>query len=422
MTITADALDKRIVEELTAKQKDIELKGFRKGKVPISVLKQRFFNSMLAETSQTMMQEEIEAHLTAAKEKPINTPDIQFKSENWRVGEDMVFDVSYEIIPEIPKVDLSKLTLERPVVKVDDEGVEKQLKSIAEINPSYEAAEKGSTAEKGSQIVLNFKCTVDGVAFEGGTADNYLLVLGSESFIPGFEDQLIGTKKGDKKSVKVNFPQDYVQKDLAGKAAEFACEIVEINQPIPAELDDDFAIKMGKKNMTLFRSEVRSQMAERYKQQSRMIVKRYLMDALDKELSFDLPPKMLAIEAKNIAQSLEKEKNRDNEVQDHGDCKITDEHTELAKRRIRIALYLGQVGEENNISVTEAELKRALSTSQARQHPDYESEYVKLIRMQIFEEKAVDYVLERVKINDTEVSQQQLYETVDMLFKEDEAL
>ena len=258
--LTAVELDVKVDEKLKEAQPDIEMKGFRKGKVPMALLKKQYGERIMGEAMQESIDGAMQEHFEASGDRPAMQPQVTMvDGENWKAGDDVEVAMSYEALPEIPDVDLKGIKLERMVVKAGDDEVEEALKSLAETAQNFESRKKGSKSKDGDQVVIDFLGKVDDVAFEGGAAEDYPLVLGSNSFIPGFEEQLVGVKAGDEKNVEVSFPEEYQAEHLAGKAAIFECKIKDVKEPKAAELNDELAQKFGAEDL----AGLKGQIAER---------------------------------------------------------------------------------------------------------------------------------------------------------------
>lgn len=269
--------------------------------------------------------------------------------------------------------------------------------------------------------------SVDGEEFEGGAADDYPLVLGSNSFIPGFEEQLVGVKAGEAKDVTVSFPEEYQAEHLAGKEALFKCTIKAVKGPVAAKIDDELAQKFGAEDLEALKGQVRERLEAEYAGAARTVVKRGLLDQLDELVSFELPPTMVEIEAKQIAHQLWHEDNPDVQGHDHDEVEATDEHTKLAERRVRLGLLLAEIGKRAEIEVTDSEMTQAIM-SEARQYPGQERQFFEFVqqnpqmqqqmRAPIFEEKVVDYILELATVKDKEVKKDKLQKAVEELDNE----
>ncbi|WP_289085242.1 trigger factor, partial [uncultured Sulfitobacter sp.] len=288
----------------------------------------------------------------------------------------------------------------------------------------FEAREEGAKAEDGDQITFDFLGKVDGEAFEGGAAEDYPLVLGSNSFIPGFEEQLVGVVAGDEKDVTVSFPEDYQAPHLAGKEAVFECKVKEVKKPVAAKVDDELAKKFGAEDLAALKSQIAERLEAEYAGASRAVMKRGLLDELDKLVSFDLPPSLVEAEAGQIAHQLWHEDNPDVQGHDHPEIETTDEHKKLAERRVRLGLLLAELGQKAEVQVTDAEMTQAIM-NQARQYPGQERQFFEFVqqnqqmqqqmRAPLFEDKVVDHVFEQATLNEKEVSKEDLQKAVEEL-------
>ena len=423
--LTAAELDVKVDEKLKEAQPDIEMKGFRKGKVPMALLKKQYGERIMGEAMQESIDGAMQEHFEASGDRPAMQPQVTMvDGENWKAGDDVEVAMSYEALPEIPEVDLKGIKLERMVVKAGDDEVEEALKSLAETAQNFESRKKGSKSKDGDQVVIDFLGKVDDVAFEGGAAEDYPLVLGSNSFIPGFEEQLVGVKAGDEKNVEVSFPEEYQAEHLAGKAAIFECKIKDVKEPKAAELNDELAQKFGAEDLAGLKGQIAERLEAEYAGASRAVMKRGLLDALDKLVSFDLPPSLLDAEAGQIAHQLWHDENPEVEGHDHPEITPTEEHIKLAGRRVRLGLLLAELGQKAEVQVTDAEMTQAIM-NQARQYPGQERQFFEFVqknqqmqqqmRAPIFEDKVVDYVFEQATVAEKEVSKDDLQKAVEAL-------
>ncbi|WP_375172799.1 trigger factor [Pseudooceanicola sp.] len=423
ITLPASELDAKVNEKLAEAQPEVEMKGFRKGKVPMALLKKQFGPRIMGEAMQEAIDGAMSDHFDATGDKPAMQPQVEMvDGEDWKEGDDVVVTMSYEALPEIPEVDLSGVKLERLVVKAEDEAVDEALKNLAESAQNFDT-KKGKAAD-GDQVVIDFVGKVDGEAFEGGSAEDYPLVLGSNSFIPGFEEQLIGTKAGEEKAVEVNFPEEYGAEHLAGKAAVFDCTIKEVKKPVPAEINDELATKYGAENLDALKAQVVERLEAEYAGAARAVMKRSLLDELDKLVSFDLPPSLLDAEAKQIAHQLWHEDNPEVHDHNHGEIETTEEHIKLAERRVRLGLLLAELGQKAEVEVSDAEMTQAIM-EQARQYPGQERAFFEFVqqnqqmqqqlRAPIFEDKVVDHVIAQATVTEKEVSKEDLQKAVEAL-------
>ena len=428
ITLTANELNDKVNEKLREAQPDVEMKGFRKGKVPIALLKRQFGQRILGEAMQETIDGAMSQHFKDSGDRPAMQPSVEMQNgEKWKEGDDVEVSMTYEALPSIPNIDLSKIKLQKLVVKSDKAAIDEALENLASSANDFKDRKKSSKAKEGDQIVLDFVGTVGGEAFDGGSSEDYPLVLGSNSFIPGFEAQLVGCKAGDDKKVNVTFPADYGSKDLAGKEAEFACKIKNVKEPIPAKINDDLATKFGAEDLKALKSQISERLESEYGGAARAVMKRKLLDALDKKAKFDLPPSLVEAEAKQIAHQLFHEENPDIKDHDHENIEPNKEHNKLAERRVRLGLLLAELGQKAEVEVTENEMTQAIM-AQSRQYPGQEKEFFEFmqkneqmqqqLRAPIFEDKVVDYIFEQATITDKKVSKTDLQTAVDALEKD----
>jgi len=348
-------------------------------------------------------------------------------NEDWKEGDDVNVEMTYEALPEIPDVDLKSIELERMVVKADDAAVTEALENLAETAQDFKDRRKGSKAKDGDQVVIDFVGKIDGEAFDGGSAEDYPLVLGSNSFIPGFEEQLVGVKAEEEKDVTVSFPEDYQADNLAGKEAVFTCTVKAVKEPTAAEINDDLATRYGAENLDGLKAQIVERLEQEYTGAARAITKRALLDKLDTMVSFDLPPSLVEAEASQIAHQLWHEENPEVHDHNHGEIEATEEHTKLAERRVRLGLLLAELGQRAEVEVTDAEMTQAIM-QQARQYPGQERQFFEFVqqnqqmqqqlRAPIFEDKVVDYVFELATVADKEASKDDLQKAVEALEEE----
>ncbi|WP_071674845.1 trigger factor [Nioella nitratireducens] len=422
ITITGAELDAKVNEKLAEAQPEIEMKGFRKGKVPMPLLKKQFGPRLVGEAMQETVDGAMQSHLDESGDRPAMQPEVKMVNEDWKEGDDVVVAMSYEKLPEIPEIDYKALSLEKMVVAPAEDDVQDALKNLAESAQNFEA--KDGAAEDGDQVVIDFVGKVDDEAFEGGSAEDYPLVLGSNSFIPGFEEQLVGVKAGDEKAVEVSFPEEYGAEHLAGKAAVFDCTVKEVKAPVAAEIDDELAQKYGAEDLAALKGQIEERLKSEYAGAARAIMKRKLLDQLDDAVQFDLPPSLVDAEAKQIAHQLWHEENPEVHDHNHGEIETTEEHTKLAERRVRLGLLLAELGQKNEVQVTDAEMTQAIM-NQARQYPGQERQFFEFIqqnqqaqqqlRAPLFEDKVVDFVFEMADITEKEVSKDELQKAVEEL-------
>lgn len=425
ITVTAAELDAKVQEKLLEAQPEIEIKGFRKGKVPLAILKKQFGQRLLGDAMQDAIDGAMKDHLDKTGDRPAFRPEVKMVGgETWAEGQDLVVEMSYENLPPIPAFDATSLTLDKLVVKADDAAVDEALKNLADGVKNFEDRKKGSKAKDGDQIVIDFKGSVDGELFEGGSAEDYPLVLGSKSFIPGFEDQLVGAKVGDEVSVNVTFPETYGAKHLAGKAAVFACTVKAVKEPKAAAIDDEMAKKYGAEDLAALKTQVSSRLEAEYAGASRAVMKRALLDQLDAMVKFDLPAKLVEAEASQIAHQLWHEEHPEEHGHNHGQIDTTEEHKALAERRVRLGLLLAEVGKNAEVTITDAEMTQAVLNA-ARQYPGQERQFFEYVqktpemqqqlRAPLFEDKVIDHIVAQAKVTEKTVSKEELQKAVEAL-------
>lgn len=424
ITVTAAELDAKVNEKLAEAQPGIEMKGFRKGKVPMAVLRKQHGPRLLGEAMQDAIDGALNAHLETSGDRPALQPAMQMTNQDWKEGDDVVVEVTYEKLPEVPEVDLSKVELTRLVVKAEDSAVEEALANLAATAQTFEDRKKGTKAKDGDQVVIDFVGKVDGEAFEGGSSEDYPLVLGSNSFIPGFEAGLVGVKAGEEKDVEVTFPETYGASHLAGKAAVFTCTIKAVKEPKAAEINDELAKQFGAEDLAALKASLAERLGVEYNGAARTVAKRALLDALDKLVDFELPPSLVDAEAGQIAHQLWHEENPEVTGHNHDNIEATDEHKRLAVRRVKLGLLLAELGQKAEVKVTDAELTQAI-LNQARQYRGQERQFFEFIQQNaaarqqiqapIFEDKVIDFIFGQAKVTEKEATKEELQAAVDAL-------
>lgn len=425
ITVPAADLDAKVTEKLVEAQPEIEMKGFRKGKVPMAMLRKQFGERLLGDAMQDAIDGAMKAHFDTTGERPALQPKVEMKGgETWKHGDDVVVEMSYEALPDIPEVDLAGIKLEKLVVKADEKSVVEALENLAKSSKTFEDRKKGTKAKEGDQVVIDFVGKIDGEAFEGGAGEDYPLELGSGSFIPGFEDQLVGAKAGDAVAVKVTFPAEYGAKHLAGKEAVFDCTVKAVKGAKPAEIDDELAKRYGAESLEALKGQIAERLEAEYAGAARQVMKRALLDALDKLVKFELPPSLVEAEAHQIAHQLWHDEHPEEHGHSHGAIEPTEEHKKLAERRVRLGLLLAEIGRKEKVEVTDAEMTQAV-LAQARQYPGQERAFFEFVqknpqmqqqlRAPIFEDKVVDLVFAAAKVTEKEVSKDKLQKAVEAL-------
>ena len=427
IVLPASELEETVNGKLAEAQPTVEMKGFRKGKVPMALLKKQFGQRLLGEAMQETIDGAMSKHFNDSGDRPAQQPDVKMTNEDWKEGDDVEVEMSYEALPTIPDVDFKAIDLEKLVAKADEAAVDEALANLAENAQDFKDRKKTAKAKDGDQIVFDFLGKVDGEAFDGGASEDYPLVLGSNSFIPGFEEQLVGVKTGAEKDVVVTFPEEYGAAHLAGKEAVFSCTVKAVKEPVPAEINDELATKFGAEDLAGLKVQIAERIEAEYAGAARAVMKRALLDALDEKVKFELPPSMVETEAGQIAHQLWHEENPEVQGHDHDPVETTQEHRDLAERRVRLGLLLAEMGQRAEVQVSDAEMQQAVM-AQARQYPGEERQFMEFVqgneqmqqqlRAPIFEDKVVDYAFELANVTEKEVSKDELEKIVEALESE----
>ncbi|MGR3824309.1 trigger factor [Salipiger marinus] len=427
ITVTAAELEEKVNAKLAEARPEIEMKGFRKGKVPMPLLKKQYGQRLLGETMQEAIDGAMSEHFEQTGDRPAMQPQVKMTNEDWSEGDDVQVEMSYEKLPDVPEIDASAITLEKLVVKADESAVDEALAQLAENAQDFNDRAEDAAAVDGDQIVIDFLGKVDGEAFEGGAAEDYPLVLGSGSFIPGFEEQLLGLKAGDEKAVEVTFPEEYGAEHLAGKAAVFDVTVKAVKEPVAAAIDDELAKKFGAEDLDALKGQIRDRLEAEYTGAARQVMKRALLDALDGLVSFDLPPALVEAEAKQIAHQLWHEENPDVHDHNHDTIEPSEEHQKLAERRVRLGLLLADIGQKAEVEVTDQEMTQAVM-AQARQYPGQERAFFDFVRQNtqmqqqlrapIFEDKVIDHIVAGAVVTEKEITKDELQAAVEALDEE----
>lgn len=419
VTISASDFSAAVEKKLKEIAKTVSMAGFRAGKVPFAMVKQKYYGNAMSETLDDMLRDGVNEVLKEKNLRPVFTPDVDLKK--FEDGKDIEFKVSMDVMPEIKLKDFSQVKVEKVVADVADEEVNKALEYMANSRRDSVKVEEDRATVKGDIAVIDFVGSIDGVEFAGGKGEAYPLEIGSNSFIPGYEDQLIGKKAGEVVNVKATFPENYHAKDLAGKEALFVTTIKEIRMVKKAEINDDFAKSMGEENLDKLKETVKGRIAQDYEGASKMKLKRVLLDALDKAYTFDVPAKLVDMEYDSIVKQYENAKKNNQLDEDEKNKKEEDllkEYKDIAVRRVKLGLLLAEVGNEAKISVNQEDINKAIMV-EAQRYPmqakaifDFylkNKEAIERLRTQVYEEKVIDYVLSKVAISEKKVSVEELY-------------
>jgi trigger factor len=432
VVVPASDLDARLNDRLAQLKDRVQLRGFRPGKVPVTHLKKVYGRAVMAETIEELVRETnakivTDRGLRLAMDPKITMPENQSEIEGVIAGKsDLAYTVALEVVPPIALADFKQITLERQVAEVGDDEVEEALQRIVEQNRPFGAKGEGATVETGDRVTVKFTGSIDGKEFEGGSGDDIAVQVGSNTFIPGFEDQLIGMAAGETRTVNVSFPKNYLAPNLAGKDAVFEVTAKSIETPGTVTVDDAFAKSLGMESLDKLKGAIKERLTREHAAASRRKLKRALLDQLDTLHKFAPPPTLVEEEFKNVWSTVLSDlqsQNRTFADENTTEEKAREDYRGIADRRVRLGLVLAEIGDKNNIKVTDEELTRAI-VEQARQYPGREQEVwdhyrknpgaVATLRAPIFEEKVVDFIVELAKVTDKPVSREEL-------FREDES-
>lgn len=418
VTIPAADIGARVDRKLEEIKGQVNMPGFRPGKVPLTLLRQRYGKAVLGEVLEGAVNDSTQSTLSERELKPAMQPKIEVVS--FDEGQDLEFKIGVELMPDIAPMDFSKLELTRLVAEVPETEVEEAVARLAQDFRQSEPVEEERPAAAGDVVVIDFEGRIDGVPFEGGKAEDFHLELGSGRFIPGFEGQLEGAKAGEEKDVAVTFPEEYAAKDLAGKDAVFSVKVKELRAYAEKAIDDEFAKSLGLDSLDQLKEQVRARLGQDYGGVARARLKRELLDKLYEAHAFEVPDGLVESEFESIWQQYEQARERgeiDPEEAEKDEDTLKAEYRDIAKRRVLLGLLLSHVGDEAKIEVGQEELSRA-AVEEARRHPGQEQEVLKYfqenpqamaaLRAPILEEKVVDYIVEMAQVTEKPVSPQDL--------------
>lgn len=416
VVVPASDIEAQTEAKLKEVGKTAKIAGFRPGHIPVNLLKQRYGKSIMGEVLEKSVHDATHKVINEKKLRPALQPEIKIKS--FEEGKDLELDMVVELFPEVPELDLKKVELEKPTFEIDEKEVNEAVERLAERNKVRKPKADSAKAAKGDVVRIDFKGLKDGVAFEGGTAENFSLELGSGQFIPGFEEQLIGAKKGDDAKVEVTFPKEYHAKDLAGQPVLFEVKVHEVLASEAAKVNDEFAKEIGFDSLKALKGSIKEHLAKDYDQYARNRMKKDLFDKLEDLCTFDVPEGMVESEFKQIWAKLKQAQEQgDPSVANRDDKELEEEYRAIAARRVRLGVYLAELGRKQKVEVSQQELMGAV-VEQARQFPGQEHQVVEFyqknpshveeLRGPIFEDKVVDYIFSNVKTKEKKVSLEEL--------------
>lgn len=426
VTIPAKDLVTRLDAKLVELKGQASIKGFRPGKVPTAHLKKVYGRSAMSEVMQDAINATVSETLDSRSERAAAQPKVDLPEDQAKINDvldgkaDLAFDVEYEVLPPVKLMELKGVKLSRPVVDVTEEEIDAEVNRVFAQNRGYEDKGDEGVVETGDRLGLSFIGKVDGKPFDGGTSDHAHLTVGSGEFIPGFEEQLVGMKKGESREVKVTFPKDYQSEELAGKKATFDVTVLHVDGPNAGELNDEFAKKLGVDDVAALREAVKTQMQAALASMSRQHVKRQILDALDEGHKFDVPGQLVDAEFEQIWNRVKHEvESHGRSFEDEGTTEeaAREQYRTIAERRVRLGLVVAEIGNVNNVDVTEEEHQQALIAEvrrfqgQEQQVYDYyrkNPQALAGLRAPVFENKVVDFVSELAEQTDKKMSRAEL--------------
>lgn len=418
IVIPAKDFESEVQRRLQEIGQSARLPGFRPGKVPLPVLKQRYGKSILGEVLERKVSDSSTQVMTDRGIRPASQPKIEITA--FDDGTDLEYTMAVETIPEIKPMDFAGLELERLKVEVPETEIHETLERLAQRQRKTDVVEAARTADKGDILVVDFVGRIEGQEFAGGTATDFHIELGADNLIPGFADQLVGAKAGEHRDVNVTFPEDYPGKEVAGKAAVFSVEVKELRQPVPVAVDDELAKSLGLESLEAMRSDVRRQIENDYAAVTRSRMKRQLLDKLADAHDFTVPQGLVDAEFESIWKQIEADREHgslDPDDEGKSDDQLKSEYRAIAERRVKLGLLLSEVGRINNIQVANDEVSRAVM-NEARRYPGQERQVVEYyqkspqalaqIRAPLYEDKVVDFIVELAKVAERKVTPAEL--------------
>jgi len=427
IVLAANELEDQLATRLNEIKGQVRLNGFRPGKVPVSHIRKIYGRSVMAEVVQQAVTDSSQKALDERSERPayqpeISLPEDQDKMESVIEGQaDLSYTMAFEIVPEFEIQDFSALKLERPTTAVEDSHIDESIGQLTQQYREFEPRGEKDKAETGDRVIIDFVGRIEGDAFEGGSQEDAPLELGSNTFLPGFEDQLVGSKAGDEVTVKVSFPEEYGVEYLAGKPAEFEVKVKEVARPADAEVNEEFANRLGFEDLAKMREAISDRVAQEFDMVSKAQLKRQLLDKLDEVYEFALPQRLVDQEFEQIWEQVTRELEQSEktfEDEDTTEDEAREEYRGIAERRVRLGLVLGEIGEKSDVSVSDEEVNRALM-ERIRQYPGQEKQVYDFyqqnpqalleLRGPIFEQKVVDYIVEQANVTDKKVSKDELF-------------
>jgi trigger factor len=419
LTIPAKDIEARVDQEVKRIAPQVRMPGFRPGKVPPNLIRKMHEDSLRGDALNASVQEGVQQLLTEQKIRPAMQPQVEL-DEGYAHGKDAEVRVNLEALPDVPTPSIDDIALDRLTVEPDADALEEQIKTFASQSKRWEDAPKKHAAANGDLVVMDFEGSIDGTPFEGGKGEDMQVELGSGNLIPGFEDGLIGAKAGDSRNVEVKFPDDYQAKNLAGKAATFAVTVKNVKTAGEQKIDDDFAKSLGLTDLEQLRGLIRGQMEQELNGLTRTHMKRQLLDQLASRHDFPVPPSMVEAEYQNIVAQLRHEASHEEDekaalAEIEADA---DDYRRIAERRVRLGLLLSEIGSANGVDVTEQEMQRLVMQAASQYSPKDRENFVRYIQQEpmaaaqlrapLYEDKVVDFLFAKAKINDRKATRAEL--------------
>ncbi len=389
-------IQKKLDEKLNELQNKVQLKGFRPGKVPTNIIKNQFGKAVYGEVIDGILKETSSKAIEDNKIKVAGQPKIDLKT--FGEGKDLDYTIELETLPEIKVKPLNTIKATEYNIEIEKNIIDKRISEIAKSQQNFEDKNENEKTEKGDMVIFDYEGKIDGKEFEGNKGKNVQLILGRDLFIKGFDDQLLGAKKNESKTVTVNLPQNFPKKELVNKKTNFDCKIINIKKPIDTKINDDFAKKMGAKNLEDLKSLITKQISNEYKNSLNIITKKNILEQLEKSHSIELPPNLVDQEAKLLTKNQKKEDEQKNK----------EKNTKLAKSRIKVGLLLNEIAQSNNLKIDENEIKNEIQKQiktmpgQEKMVMDYYQKNpsaVSSLRGALYEEKILDLIKNKITLN-----------------------
>ncbi|MEP9401172.1 trigger factor [Sphingomonas sp. VNH70] len=419
LTITAAEIDSKVDAEVKRVAPTIRMPGFRPGKVPANLIRKMHGPALAQDALNTSIQDGIQSLIGEQKLRPATAPQVSLAGE-YTPGEDAAVTVSLEVLPDVPAPAIDDLKLERLTVPADESVVDAQLEQLASSNKRHDDAPEGHAAATGDLVVMDFVGKVDGVAFDGGTGEGMAIEIGSGRLIPGFEDQLVGVKTGDEKTIEVTFPEDYQAENLKGKPATFDLKITAVKVPAEGGPDDEFAKSLGLESLEQLRGLIKGQVEQELNGLTRTHMKRKLLDQLAAGHDFDVPPSMVEAEFEQIWNQLQHEAGHEADPEAaRAELEAErEDYRQIAVRRVRLGLLLSEIGQANGVEVTQQEMQRLIMQAAQQYGPEDRQRFIQYVQQEpmaaaqlrapLYEDKVVDFLFGKAQITDREVTREEL--------------